>query len=623
MPDSTPSFDSQGGVNISGGSATSGRDIVGGNVIYNIGVGGPPPNSPPDAGAALADSPRIWNVPHNRNPNLVGRTGELEQMRSSFGVGDLADIAERAHIAQPVGWAPLGRKQIVALTQAITGLGGIGKTSLAVEYCFQYRDVYDIVWWLRAEDRATLATDYAALAPKLNPALAGVADVPALVEWVRDYLRQHGRWLLVMDNANHPDEVRAYLPPVGKGHVLITSRDPGWDEIGASIKLATLPRADSIRLLTEQSGDADIASADALAARLGDLPLALEHARAYLRQNSITLAVYLELFKTRHADLWKNSTKPQNYHATVATTWDISFEQIAAQSLAAADLLNLIAFFAPDDIPLDVIKAYKGYLPEPLAGTVVDPLALNAAIATLLGYSLVERRGDNLFAHRLVQTVTRDRLDDARRKRWAQTAVQIVNDAFPGDVQTNVEGWATCARLLPHGLEATAHAETENVAPEQTARLFNQMGLYAQSRAQFTEGKELYKRALAIDEKQFGPDHPNVAIDVNNIGSVLQDLGDMAGAKAYLERALAIDEKQSGPDHPDVAIDVNNLGMVLKELGDMAGARAHYERALAIDEKQFGLDHPNVAIRVNNLGMVLKELGDMAGARAHYERALA
>ena len=121
----------------------------------------------------------------------------------------------------------------------------------------------------------------------------------------------------------------------------------------------------------------------------------------------------------------------------------------------------------------------------------------------------------------------------------------------------------------------------------------------------------------------YGPDHPNVAIRLNNLGRVLQDQGDLAGARAAFERALAIDERVHGPDHPDVATGVNNLGRVLQDQGDLAGARAAFERALAIDERVHGPDHPNVATGVNNLGIVLRDQGDLAGARAAFERALA
>jgi len=132
-----------------------------------------------------------------------------------------------------------------------------------------------------------------------------------------------------------------------------------------------------------------------------------------------------------------------------------------------------------------------------------------------------------------------------------------------------------------------------------------------------------YERVLAIDEQAFGPDHPNVANDVNNLGLVLRDLGDLAGARGAFEIALVIDERAWGPEHPNVARSVNNLGLVLQDLGDLAGARAAFERALAIDKRVFGPDHPNVARDVNNLGLVMRDLGDLAGAQAAFERALA
>ena len=152
--------------------------------------------------------------------------------------------------------------------------------------------------------------------------------------------------------------------------------------------------------------------------------------------------------------------------------------------------------------------------------------------------------------------------------------------------------------------------------------------------------RKSYERALRIDEASFGPDHPNVANSVNNLGSVLHDLGDLATARQCFERGLRIAEATLGPDHLSVATLVNNLGNVLQNLGDLAGAREYYERSLRIDETSFGPDHPEVATDVNNLsyerrlvarlledigdvgGGVLKELGDLAAARQCYDRAL-
>ena len=245
----------------------------------------------------------------------------------------------------------------------------------------------------------------------------------------------------------------------------------------------------------------------------------------------------------------------------------------------------------------------------------------DGAIALLRRYSLVEITGEMLSVHRLVQAVARDRLAEDERKKWAEAAVNLVNNAFPRD-SNDVRIWPICSQLLLHAQIAVEHAETLEIALESTMRLLNETGIFLKSRAQFVEAKKNYERALAIGEAVYGPDHPDVAICVNNLGGVLKSLGDIEGAKKNYERALAIDEAVYGPDHPDVAIDVNNLGGVLRALGDIEGAKKNYERALAIGEAVYGPDHPTVAIRVNNLGSVLKALGDFEGAKKNYERAL-
>jgi len=348
----------------------------------------------------------------------------------------------------------------------------------------------------------------------------------------------------------------------------------------------------------------------------------------------------------------------------VATTWELSFQQVQQASPAGADLLNLCAFLAPDDIPRDLLSEGVEHLPQPLAKALVDPLAFDEAVAALRRYSLIEVGGDALSVHRLVQAVAHDLLAEKAHRTWAEATVCLVNSAFPLD-SDDVRTWPACARLLPHALAAAGHSETLEVASEATGRLLNQTGLYLRGRAEFAEAKAAYERALAICEAVFGPDHPNVATVINNLGQVLGDLGDLEGAREaheraldireqklgenhpdtatslndlgnlfqnqgnyaeaqiYLKRALAIYEQVFGEQHPWVATAVNNLGSLLRALGDLAGARAAHERALAIDEAAFGPEHPAVARDVNNLGTVLRDLGDLAGARAALERALA
>ncbi|MDP3229743.1 MAG: FxSxx-COOH system tetratricopeptide repeat protein, partial [Acidovorax sp.] len=508
-----------------------------------------------------------------------------------------------------------------ALTQAIHGLGGVGKTGLAVEYAYRHGPEYSLVWWLRSEEPVALAADYAALARELDLKEKDHPDQGVVAAAVRRWLGQHEGWLLIFDNAPAPREVAGYLPGQVLGRVLITSRNPEWGSLAAALQVPVLPPDKAVDFLLRRTGGTDRDAAARVAEALGRLPLALEQAGAYISETKMPFAKYLKLFQTRREELWGEEKTPLDYEHTVATTWSLALERIKQEAPGAGELLNVCAYLAPDDMPLALFREAKENLPGSFKAIVADDLAWNRAVAALRRYSLLEVGDEALTMHRLVQQVVQDRLTGEDRKKWAGVAVRLVNRAFPYD-SDEVDNWPVCARLLPHALAAAGHAQDLQAAPAAAGRLFNQAGLYLRDRAEFSQARQAYERALAIDEAAYGPNHPEVAIDVNNLGSVLQDLGDLAGAKAHFERALAIDEAAYGPNHPAVARDVNNLGSVLKDLGDLAGAKAHFERALAIAEAAYGPNHPTVATDVNNLGGVLKELGDLAGAKAHFERAL-
>ena|GEM_PF-296267 len=541
----------------------------------------------------------IWNVPHTRNVNFTGREDLLRDLRTKLVSGELA-----------------------ALTQAISGLGGVGKTQLAVEYAYRHSQDYSFVWWVRAETLETLAADYAALASRLGLPERDLADQRAIVAAVRRWLETHGGWLLVFDNVPDPENVRDYLPTAGSGHVIVTSRYPNWRGVAGVLPVTKFNRQESVDFLLRRTGWTDRTGADQVAEALGDLPLALEQAGSYMEAARRSFPQYLELFRTHRSELLRRGAPSTEYPYTVATTWDISFHSVQEESPGAADLMRLCAFLAPDAIPRRVLTQGAQHLPRALAAALAEPVAYDDAVAALRRYSLIEADSEALSVHRLVQAVVYDWLPQDARTTWAEAAVRLLDGAFPFD-SDDVRTWGECSLLLPHALAAAGHGERLKVAPEATGRLLNQAGLYLKGRAQFAEAKQAFERALAIDEAAYGPNHPTVARDVNNLGLVLRELGDLAGAREHIQRALAIDEAAYGPNHPTVAIDVNNLGLVLRELGDLAGARAHFERALAIDEAAYGPNHPTVAIDVNNLGGMLQDMGDLAGARAHFERALA
>ncbi|MEK6257470.1 MAG: toll/interleukin-1 receptor domain-containing protein [Planctomycetota bacterium] len=592
--------------------------------------------------------PKVWNIPHERNRNFTGRGELLQQLREALTSGKPA-----------------------ALVQALHGLGGIGKTQMAVEYAYRHRGDYDCVWWVRAEEPLTRTGDLAALAQALGLPEGNAQDQRIAVEAAKAWLSEHSGWLLVLDNVPHPNDLDGLLPQQTNGHILITSRDPNWGERATPLKVEVFERAVSVEFLLKRTQDQGSGTpnfkrrrndallenqtddrrrlkfgvpdpgpvdhaADQLAEQLGDLPLALAQAVAYMTETQTSLGKYLELFQKRRSDLWGKEHAPLGRQETVALTFGLNVEKLS--DLAAVELLNVCAFLAPDDIPRSLFVQGGKHLPAKLAAAVADELAFNEVLRTLRSFSLIEVTDESFSLHRLVQAVCRDRLKKPRKpskkrtdstspkvtatERIAAAAVKLLNAAYPQDIQTNVAVWPLLQRLLPHARAAAEQAEQFGIEPNATGRLLNRVGLYLRIRAEYAEAKLTLERAIRVGETALGLEHPDLAISVNVLGRVLQELGDLPGAKQAFERVLKIVEQTFGADHPNVATGVNNLGIVLWDLGDLSGAKQAFERALKSDEQTFGPDHPSVAIRVNNLGLVLQDLGDLPGAKQAYERAL-
>ena len=557
-----------------------GRDKAAAKVALLAGVkrGHPRPAAGPEP-RVPGSLPRIWNIPPPRNPNFTGREDELRQLRTDLTGGHAAAIVP------------------------IAGLGGAGKTQLAVEYAYRHIADYDVVWWLRAEDSTTLVADCAQLAAPLNLPERSLADQQATAAAVLAWLGRHPGWLLIFDNARSAAACRAWLPAAGMGHVILTSRDPNWREVARPLRLPTLPRAEAVAFLQKRSGVEEPVAAGELCDVLGDLPLAIELAGAYIEANGISIADYLERYRGAQGALLDDK---------VAATWEISSEQLRTEEPAALDLLNLIAFLAPDDIDSNL-----------LAGRFPDALQLDRARAGLLRYSLIEVRGGAISVHRLVQTATRARLArEGLEQGWAGAAVKLVNKAFPFEDE-RVDTWSASARVLPHALAAAGHSENLGVALETTGRLLCPVGLYLLHRAQLAEAEHAQMQALAIAETIYGPDHPNVATCVTNMGKFLLVKGDLVGALGCMRRALAIGEKAYGLNHPSVALLANSVGGALRAQGDLVGALEYARRALAINEGAYGPYHPTVAVFANHIGNVLQAQGDLAGALEYTRRALA
>jgi tetratricopeptide (TPR) repeat protein len=544
--------------------------------------------------AVVGVTSTITNLPPPR-PHFTGRAAQMESLLA------------------------LAPTTTTAIIHIIAGLGGVGKSRLMLEFAHRQREAYDIIWWLRVDE--ALAEDLLMLGRQLELPLDGL-DQAAAVQQVR--IRLNGtprKWLLLCDNADQiePRDLLNLLPHNPAGRILITSRNPHWRS-GHVLRLDVFTDYEAAAFWQEWLGTGNEAARAELAHELGHLPLAMEHAAAYMAENGIGARAYLVLFQARRQDLWQAAPLPDDYHATITTTWELAFDQIR-RTPGAADLLNLCCFLAADNIPLELFSAHAGSLPDPLAAIVTDPIALNKAIAALGRYSLLARKEKLLAVHRLVQTVARDRMASKEAVAWAEAAVELIYQALPD--WRHLHEWAAGGQLLSHLESAANLAAEQGVESARLAELDNFIGFYLDFRGDYAEARPYLERALAIREKALGPDHPDTAQSLNNLGYLLQATGDLAEVRPYYERALAIFEKALGPDHPDTATTLLNLGHLLQAMGVPTEARPYFERALATCEKVLGPDHPDTAIRLTNLGALLQAMGNLSEARPYFERALA
>ena len=448
---------------------------------------------------------------------------------------------------------------------------------------------------------------------------AETAVEPRLAEVLR-WLDDHPGWLLLVDNVDTPDaarEVQNLLARLRAGHVLITSRIANWRAGVEPLELHLLAEADAVDFLLARTPHRrarpdDASTATAVARQLDRLALALEQAGAYVDKKRLSFAEYLERWEKRRAEvlLWHDETV-MGYPASVAATWETTFAQLGE---AGQRLLSVLSWLAPEPVPLSLFES------KHLAAAVPEP---RDVLADLAGYSLVRfaEADDAVEVHRLVQEITRSRTAEHERGPTLQLALEAVNELAPFDAD-DVRTWPVWAPLSPHAASVIGHADAAGIA-EPTARLMNQLGLYLNARGQFAAAEPLYRRALAIDERSFGPDHPNVAIRLNNLAPLLQDTNRLGEAEPLMRRALAIDERSFGPDHPNVATDLNNLAQLLQATNRLDEAEPLMRRALAIDERSFGPDHPNVAIRLNNLALLLQDTNRLDEAEPLMRRALA
>ena len=606
-----------------------------------------------------------------------------------------AGLLQRLHEGRP-------RAAGTALVcQALYGLGGIGKTRTAVEYAWAQEEEYTAVLFVEAGTLEALRRTLTAHCGRLMPTL-DTTDDALRFRAVLDWLSANSGWLLILDNVDTTAAMAAaqsLLGDLAGGHVIITSRLANFPGHVEPIELGVLSADEGVALLLDRTRGRRRATADdeakarKVAEDLGWLALALEQAAAYVSRRR-SFDDYLNALQSNRDEVLTSFDETvTGYPNAVAITWRTSIQQLTD---AGRQLLERIAWLAPEKIPeflLDVaIPSAEGE-------------NLHQALDDVAAYSLVMRdaEGPYFLVHRLVQDVTRRSLPHDLRQRRHFDALGWIDAAFP-DKPHDVRYWPRAEALAPHALAVTDASSAEDhvataVLLSGGGSLFWSKGLYTDARAapsasaryrgekpwsrpsccrhepqqpgpstaatnRLVEAELIYRRALAIDEKSLGPDHPAVCSVLNNLAGLLQHTNRLSEAEPLYRRALAIGEENLGPDHLEiatrlnnlasccntptgsrsraalsagagdrreepwsrsshVATRLNNLALLLKATNRLSEAEPLYRRALAIDEKSLGPDHPHVATDLNNLALLLRDTSRLSEAEPLLQRALA
>ena len=557
----------------------------------------------------------IWNVPFRRNPFFTGREAVLRRLYDTL---------------------RSGRTAVLTQAQALSGLGGIGKTQTAVEYAYRHREDYRAVLWVRAETLEGLLTDLVSLAQVVGLPEKDEPDQNRIVQAVKCWLNEYPNWLLILDNVEDLSVLEDVLPSQARGHLLLTTRAQSTGIFAQSIDLDQMELEEGALFLLhrakllgpdaplEQAPQGLAPIAKELTQIMGGLPLALDQAGAYIEETECSLSDYRERYQTRQASLLNRRGNLVGAHpASVSTTFFLSFEKVERANPAAAELLRVCAFLAPDAIPEEILTEGASELGAALESVAADPLVLDETLAALRTYSLLRRHAESktLTIHRLVQAVLKDRMDEKTQLQWAERTVYAVNQVFPDGAAAAT--WPRCQRLLPH-VEACVHLMKQwKIVSRDAWRLLKEAGTYLRERGNYMQAEVLLCQARDIRVQVVGTMHPDVAESLNNLALLYWNQGRYTEAEPLLLRSLAIREQHLGPEHLRTSESLNNLALLYWKQGRYTEAEPLYQRALTICEQQLGPEHHGVASCLNNLAQLYLVEGRYTEADPLFQRSLA
>jgi tetratricopeptide (TPR) repeat protein len=544
---------------------------------------------------------------------VPGRVVSLPRPPTSVFVGRDAVLArlERA----------LSERTDVVITQTLHGLGGVGKSELALKYAHWRRTAYSVVWWITAESPQQIDTGLAALAYRLVPEAASTATTEDSAAWALAWLRCHPGWLLVLDNVNEPAHIEALLAGAEGGHVLVTSRrDVRWPGRTTALKLDVLDREAAVTLITHvtgRTGATDRDAADEIAAELGYLPLALDQAAAYIRQTRIPPDRYLQLLRQQPARLYDAAAQGDKAQVTIARLWDLTMEVIAANAPGAVRLLRILAYYAPDDVP----RAILGGEHEQMGADIDE------ALGVLASHSMVTLTDDAVSLHRLTQAVVLNSASSEDRAGVLEpdprdVALTWLRDALPGgNPGADVSGWPVWHRLIRHIEKIASHYPPER-EPADLGAVLRPTAEFMLAQGASQQAHTMLVRAVAISELLLGAEHPATLNCRHDLAAASRTLGRLAEAEAEHRAVLEVRARVLGPEHPDTLTSRNDLAGVLGYLGRWKEEEAEHRAVLDVHARVLGPEHLSTVTVRNNLAFVLLALGRLDEAEAQHRAAL-
>ncbi|MEM6548057.1 MAG: tetratricopeptide repeat protein [Pseudomonadota bacterium] len=566
----------------------------------------------------VAQTPDIFRVPRSRLTHFTGREQALAKLHET-----------------------LSRGQNAAVTQAIAGMGGIGKTTLAAEYAHRFgtRGRYGGVWWAAAESQSSLLQSLGDLAITLGEEASN--DLPALARKALDHVQTgNPPWLLIYDNLPNRDTLyldtaagRVSLLPQGSARTIITSRADSFDGVAEVTPLDIWDIETTVQYLLDRTDRQDRDGARTLAEKLDGLPLAADQAAAFLKQRkSISFAKYaadLDILIKRERDKGAKGEYPETVYATLTKSLD---QLVEDGQRATVDLLCLLAWLSHEGTDVGLMQAVARQRPEllsePLVAALTDDYARDDAIKAASDLALMRRDQDKagidtLILHRVTQAALRSWQREDGRESWDTRAAQIIGRLFPYHADDDPAQWPLCARLLPHARALAEHGPKVGEGGEVLSYVLNQAALYLGIARGDTVGAiEMMEPNVDLTLSVYGEEHADYPHALSNLAGRYTDAGRFAEAEETFKRAIAIDERLR-PEDPALAIRYNNLAEVYWKQKRSADAEPLYQRALEIGEAAGQAETAVQVQRLANLGALYDGWAEEPGEdhrRAEAER---